>query len=54
LLSARAGTVGDLTITAAPGRHAVYEVTFVISAGDRSVYFAGDTPSPAAGRETGS
>jgi L-ascorbate metabolism protein UlaG (beta-lactamase superfamily) len=35
--------VGDLTITAAPGKHAVYEVTFVIGGGDRSVYFAGDT-----------
>jgi L-ascorbate metabolism protein UlaG (beta-lactamase superfamily) len=35
--------VGDLTITAAPGKHAVYEITFIISAADRSVYFAGDT-----------
>jgi len=35
--------VGDLTITAAPGKHAVYEITFVISAAGRSVYFAGDT-----------
>jgi L-ascorbate metabolism protein UlaG (beta-lactamase superfamily) len=35
--------VGDLTITAAPGKHGVYEVTFVISGGERSVYFAGDT-----------
>jgi L-ascorbate metabolism protein UlaG (beta-lactamase superfamily) len=35
--------VADLTITAAPGQHAVYEVTFVISGGGRSVYFAGDT-----------
>ena len=34
---------GDLTITAAPAKHAVYEVTFVISAAGRSVYFAGDT-----------
>ncbi len=33
----------DLTITAAPAKHAVYEVTFVISGGGRSVYFAGDT-----------
>jgi L-ascorbate metabolism protein UlaG (beta-lactamase superfamily) len=33
----------DLTVTAAPGKHAVYEVTFVISGGGRSVYFAGDT-----------
>lgn len=35
--------VGDLTITAAPARHGVYEITFVISAGERGVYFAGDT-----------
>jgi L-ascorbate metabolism protein UlaG (beta-lactamase superfamily) len=35
--------VGDLTITAAPGEHGVYEITFVIGAGGRSVYFAGDT-----------
>lgn len=36
-------TAGDLTITAAPGLHGVYEVTFVISGGGRAVYFAGDT-----------
>jgi L-ascorbate metabolism protein UlaG (beta-lactamase superfamily) len=36
-------TVGDLSLSAAPGEHGVYEVTFVISAGGRSVYFAGDT-----------
>jgi L-ascorbate metabolism protein UlaG (beta-lactamase superfamily) len=35
--------IGDLSITAAPGQHAVYEITFVISAAGRSVYFAGDT-----------
>jgi len=35
--------VKDLTVTAAPGKHAVYEITFVISGGGRSVYFAGDT-----------
>jgi L-ascorbate metabolism protein UlaG (beta-lactamase superfamily) len=39
----QAAQVGDLTITAAPGKHGVYEITFVISAGGRSVYFAGDT-----------
>lgn len=39
----QAARVGDLTITAAPGKHGVYEVTFVISGGGRSVYFAGDT-----------
>jgi L-ascorbate metabolism protein UlaG (beta-lactamase superfamily) len=35
--------VKDLTVTAAPARHGVYEVTFVVSGGGRSVYFAGDT-----------
>jgi L-ascorbate metabolism protein UlaG (beta-lactamase superfamily) len=35
--------VADLAITAAPGKHGVYEVTFVILGGGRSVYFAGDT-----------
>jgi L-ascorbate metabolism protein UlaG (beta-lactamase superfamily) len=35
--------VADLTIAAAPGKHGVYEVTYVISGGGRSVYFAGDT-----------
>lgn len=35
--------VGDLTITAAPGLHGVYEVTFVIRGDGRTVYFAGDT-----------
>jgi L-ascorbate metabolism protein UlaG (beta-lactamase superfamily) len=39
----QAATAADLTITAAPGKHAVYEVTFVITGGGRSVYFAGDT-----------
>ena len=39
----QAARAGDLTITAAPGKHAVYEVTYVISGGGRSVYFAGDT-----------
>ncbi|GIJ46104.1 hypothetical protein Val02_29900 [Virgisporangium aliadipatigenens] len=35
--------IGDLTVSAAPGLHGVYEVTFVISGGGRNVYFAGDT-----------
>jgi L-ascorbate metabolism protein UlaG (beta-lactamase superfamily) len=35
--------VGDLTITAVPAKHGVYEVTFVVCGGGRSVYFAGDT-----------
>ncbi len=39
----QAAALADLTITAAPGKHGVYEVTFVISGGGRSVYFAGDT-----------
>jgi len=38
-----AATAGDLTVTAIPGKHAVYEITFVISGGDRNIYFAGDT-----------
>jgi L-ascorbate metabolism protein UlaG (beta-lactamase superfamily) len=36
-------TAVGLDITAAPAKHAVYEVTFVITGGGRSVYFAGDT-----------
>jgi L-ascorbate metabolism protein UlaG (beta-lactamase superfamily) len=39
----QSATVADLTITALPAKHGVYEVTFVISGGDRSVYFAGDS-----------
>ncbi|XUL92851.1 MBL fold metallo-hydrolase [Streptomyces galilaeus] len=35
--------VGGVTITAAPAKHGVYEVTFVLRAGSDSVYFAGDT-----------
>ncbi|HEY3688095.1 MAG TPA: MBL fold metallo-hydrolase [Streptosporangiaceae bacterium] len=38
-----AATVGDVTVTAAPGRHGVHEVTFVISSGGRTVFFGGDT-----------
>lgn len=36
-------TVGDLTITAAPGKHAVHEVTYVLQGGGRTAYFGGDT-----------
>ncbi len=36
-------TVAGLTVTAVPAKHAVYEVTFVISGGGRSVYFAADS-----------
>ncbi len=39
----QAAAVKDLTVTAAPAKHGVYEITFVISGGGRSVYFAGDT-----------
>jgi L-ascorbate metabolism protein UlaG (beta-lactamase superfamily) len=35
--------VGGVTVTAAPAKHAVYEVTFVLSDGTHAVYFAGDT-----------
>ncbi|MEV6314363.1 MBL fold metallo-hydrolase [Streptomyces sp. NPDC051776] len=33
----------DLTVTAVPARHKVYEVTFVVQGGGQTVYFAGDT-----------
>lgn len=39
----QATAVKDLTVTAAPAKHGVHEITFVISGGGRSVYFAGDT-----------
>jgi L-ascorbate metabolism protein UlaG (beta-lactamase superfamily) len=35
--------VGSVTVIAAPAKHAVYEVTFVLSDGTHTVYFAGDT-----------
>ena len=35
--------IGGVRITAAPAKHGVYEVTFVLSDGQRTVYFAGDT-----------
>ncbi|WP_042377344.1 MBL fold metallo-hydrolase [Streptacidiphilus melanogenes] len=38
-----ATAVGDLTVTAAPGQHGVHEVTFVIQAGGRTVFFGGDS-----------
>jgi L-ascorbate metabolism protein UlaG (beta-lactamase superfamily) len=38
-----ATTVGDLTVTATPGRHGVHEVTFVIQAGGRTVFFGADS-----------
>ncbi|WP_326953826.1 MBL fold metallo-hydrolase [Amycolatopsis sp. NBC_01286] len=38
-----ATTVGELTVTATPGKHGVHEVTFVIQAGGRTVFFGGDS-----------
>jgi L-ascorbate metabolism protein UlaG (beta-lactamase superfamily) len=35
--------IGDVTVTAAPGKHGVHEVTYVIRGGGRTVYFGGDT-----------
>jgi L-ascorbate metabolism protein UlaG (beta-lactamase superfamily) len=35
--------VGDLTVTATPGKHGVHEVTFVIQAAGRTVFFGGDS-----------
>jgi L-ascorbate metabolism protein UlaG (beta-lactamase superfamily) len=36
-------TVGELTVTATPGKHGVHEVTFVLQAGGRTVFFGGDS-----------
>jgi L-ascorbate metabolism protein UlaG (beta-lactamase superfamily) len=38
-----ATTTGDLTVTATPGQHGVHEVTFVLQAGGRTVFFGGDS-----------
>jgi L-ascorbate metabolism protein UlaG (beta-lactamase superfamily) len=35
--------IGDLTVTATPGKHGVHEVTFVLQAGGRTVFFGGDS-----------
>jgi L-ascorbate metabolism protein UlaG (beta-lactamase superfamily) len=35
--------LGGVTITAVPGKHGVYEITFILQKGSDSVYFAGDT-----------
>ncbi len=40
-----ATAVGDLAVTAAPGKHGVHEVTYVLQAGGRTVWFGGDTLS---------
>lgn len=39
----QSATVGELTVTATPGKHGVHEVTFVIAAHDRTVFFGGDS-----------
>jgi L-ascorbate metabolism protein UlaG (beta-lactamase superfamily) len=40
-----ATAVGDLRVTAAPGKHGVHEVTYVLQAGERTAWFGGDTLS---------
>ncbi len=35
--------LGDVTVTAAPGKHGVYEITFIMQGGSATIYFAGDT-----------
>jgi L-ascorbate metabolism protein UlaG (beta-lactamase superfamily) len=35
-------TLGPVTVTAAPGKHGVPEITYVPQAGDATVYFGGD------------
>jgi L-ascorbate metabolism protein UlaG (beta-lactamase superfamily) len=35
--------LGDVRVTAAPGKHGVYEITFIIQGGSETIYFAGDT-----------
>ncbi|MBX3205444.1 MAG: MBL fold metallo-hydrolase [Labilithrix sp.] len=35
--------LGAVSVTAVPGLHDIYEIGFVVRAGDKSVYFAGDT-----------
>jgi L-ascorbate metabolism protein UlaG (beta-lactamase superfamily) len=35
--------IGPLTLTAAPGKHAVPEITYIIDGEGRTVYFGGDT-----------
>ena len=36
-------TFGPITVTAAPGKHGVPEITYLLQAGGLSVYFGGDT-----------
>jgi L-ascorbate metabolism protein UlaG (beta-lactamase superfamily) len=35
--------LGDVKVTAAPGKHGVFEITFIIQGGSATIYFAGDT-----------
>jgi L-ascorbate metabolism protein UlaG (beta-lactamase superfamily) len=35
--------IGDVTVNAAPGRHGVPEITYVVQGAGRTVYFGGDT-----------
>jgi L-ascorbate metabolism protein UlaG (beta-lactamase superfamily) len=35
--------LGPVNVTAAPGRHSVPEITYVLQAGEATVYFGGDT-----------
>jgi L-ascorbate metabolism protein UlaG (beta-lactamase superfamily) len=39
----QATTIADVTVTAAPGRHGVHEVTFMIQGGGRTVFFGRDS-----------
>jgi len=34
--------IGDVAITAAPGKHGVYEITFILQSFGETIYFAGD------------
>jgi L-ascorbate metabolism protein UlaG (beta-lactamase superfamily) len=36
-------TFGPITVTAAPGKHSVPEITYLLQAGGLTVYFGGDT-----------
>jgi L-ascorbate metabolism protein UlaG (beta-lactamase superfamily) len=38
-----ATSVGDVTVTATPGKHGVHEVTYVVQGADRTVFFGGDS-----------
>jgi L-ascorbate metabolism protein UlaG (beta-lactamase superfamily) len=36
-------SIGDVTVTATPGKHGVHEVTYVLRGGGRTVFFGGDS-----------